>query len=122
MSAEHTLLCGGSPGENVAMLKRLTHAARVLSLTALVTAVATGGVSAARSTARPLAKTYVLTIGTSVPLTSGLKQLADGIDKSVQLAVILANRKHLLPNVTFKARLLDDTVGTNYSPDKDAAN
>jgi branched-chain amino acid transport system substrate-binding protein len=104
------------------MLTRLTHTARALSLTALVTAVATGGVSAAHSTARPQATTYTLTIGTSVPLTSGLKQLADGINKSVQLAVILANQKHLLPNVTFKARLLDDTVGTNYSPDKDAAN
>jgi branched-chain amino acid transport system substrate-binding protein len=104
------------------MLTRLTRAARALGLTALVTAVATGGVSAAQSTARPLATTYTLTIGTSVPLNSGLKQLADGIDKSVQLAVILANQKHLLPNVTFKFRPLDDTVGTNYSPDKDAAN
>jgi len=43
-------------------------------------------------------------------------------NKSVQLAVAQANAKHLLPNVTFQTRLLDDTVGNNYSPDKDAAN
>ena len=50
------------------MLKRLTRAVRALGLTALVTAVATGGVSAAHFTARPHATTYTLTIGTSVPL------------------------------------------------------
>ena len=104
------------------MSSRLGRVGKAAGLSVLAVAIATGGVSAARTAVRSHQTMYTLTIGTSVPLTSGLEQLADGINKSVQLAVILANQKHLLPNVTFKWRLLDDTVGTNYSPDKDAAN
>ena len=103
--------------------KRLQLATRASGLSAVVAAVAVSGVSAAHAAppATPAAS-YVITIGTSVPLSSSLKPLADGIDKSVQLAVMQANAEHLLPNVTFQTRLLDDTVGNNYSPDKDAAN
>lgn len=103
------------------MSKRLVRAAQAAGLSAVIAAIATTGVSAARPATQPHAS-YTLTIGTSVPLSSGLKQLADGINKSVQVAVAQANAAHLVPNVTFKARLLDDTVGTNYSPDKDASN
>lgn len=103
------------------MSKRLIQAGKAAGASALAVAVATGGAYAAKPQAHPQAS-YTLTIGTSVPLSSGLKQLADGINKSVELAVALANQKHLVPNVTFKVRELDDTVGTNYSPDKDAAN
>lgn len=104
------------------MSKRFIQAAKAAGLGALTLAVTTAGVSAARPFARPHAQMYVLYIGTSVPETSSLKQLADGINQSVELAAILANKQHLLPNVTFKWRFTDDTVGTNYSPDKDAAN
>lgn len=94
-------------------------AAGALSLAA-VAALATSSASAARP--HVPAVTYTLTIGTSMPLTSAFKILSDGVDKSVQLAVLQANRKHLIPNVVFKARPLDDAVGNTYSPDKDAAN
>lgn len=100
------------------MSKRLIQAAKAVGLSGLAVAVTTVGVSAAR----PQAASYTIYIGTSVPLSSSLHQLADGINKSVELAALLANQQHLLPNVTFKVRELDDTVGTNYSPDKDAAN
>jgi branched-chain amino acid transport system substrate-binding protein len=103
------------------MSERLIRATKVAGASLLTIAVATGGVSAASSKAHPQA-TYTLTIGTSVPLTSGLHDLADGINKSVEVAVAQANAHHLLKNVVFKVRELDDTVGTNYSPDKDAAN
>ncbi len=103
--------------------KRLQLATKASGLSAVAAAVAVSGVSAAHA-ARPAtpAAAYTITIGTSVPLSSSLKPLADGINKSVQLAVMQANAEHLLPNVTFQTRLLDDTVGNNYSPDKDAAN
>lgn len=103
------------------MTKRFGRIMRATGLSALALGIATTGASAARPAAHPQS-TMTLTIGTSVPLTSGLKELADGINKSVQLAVILANKNKTVPGVYFKTRLLDDTVGTNYSPDKDAAN
>lgn len=103
------------------MSKRITPVIRVTALTALVTAMTIGGASAARPTVHPQSTT-ILTLGTSVPLSSGLKPLADGINKAVQLAAMLANKNHAVPDVYFRTRLLDDTVGTNYSPDKDAAN
>jgi branched-chain amino acid transport system substrate-binding protein len=103
------------------MTKRFGRIMRATGLSALALGIATTGVSAARPAAHPQS-TVTLTIGTSVPLSSGLKPLADGINKSVQLAVSLANESHKVPGVTFKTRLLDDTVGTNYSADKDAAN
>ncbi len=109
-------------------MSRMTSPARRLGriipaagLSALVLAAATPRVGAAHTVTQPAA-TYTLTIGTSMPLTSAAKPLADGVNKAVQLAVLLANQQHLLPNVTFTTRLLDDVVGNNYSPDKDAAN
>jgi len=61
--------------------KRLQLATKASGLSAVAVAVAVSGVSAAHA-ARPAtpAASYTITIGTSVPLSSSLKPLADGIN------------------------------------------
>jgi branched-chain amino acid transport system substrate-binding protein len=87
---------------------------------ALVSLVASGALprTAQAHTARASA---TVTIGVSVPLLQ-LPALATGIAHGVQVAVQQANASNVVPGVTFKAVVKDDTINNAVNPQKDAAN
>jgi branched-chain amino acid transport system substrate-binding protein len=105
------------------MSKRLTRSVKAAVLSALAAVVITSGLSATYSVAqaaRPQARaTY--TIGISVPYLQ-LKELADGIQRGVAVAVGQANAKHLVRGVTFQFEPRDDTVNGKYDGAKDSQN
>ena len=105
------------------MSKRLTRAIKAAGLSVLAVLVTTSGLSARYSVAqatRPQAKaTY--TIGISLPYLE-LKELADGIQRGVAVAISQANAKHLVMGATFRFKALDDTVNGKHDGAKDAQN
>ena len=105
------------------MSKRLPRAIKAAGLSVLAVLVTTSGLSARDSVAqaaRPQA-TATYTIGLSLPYLQ-LKELADGIQRGVAVAVGQANARHLVRGATFKIRPLDDTVNGKYDGAKDAQN
>ncbi len=62
-----------------------------------------------------------VTIGVSVPILQ-LADLANGIARGVKVAAAQANASNLVPGVTFKVTVLDDTINNANNPEKDAAN
>src|SRR5436305_1067467 len=106
--ADHSpLVQGHRPQEDIAMSKRLTRAIKAAGLSVLAVVVTTSGLSATHSVAqaaRPQA-TATYTIGLSLPYLQ-LKELADGIQRGVAVAVGQANARHVVRGVTFKIRRL----------------
>jgi branched-chain amino acid transport system substrate-binding protein len=97
--------------------KRALHALGAVALASLLVGnaaprVAQASVSHANAT---------VTIGVSVPILQ-LAELANGIARGVKVAVAQANATNLVPGVTFKANVLDDTINNSNNPEKDAAN
>ena len=105
------------------MSKRLTRAIKAAGLSVLAVLVTTSGLSARYSVAQAARPHAIVTytIGISVPYLQ-LKELADGIQRGVAVAVGQANAKHLVRGVTFKIKPLDDTVNGKYDGAKDAQN
>jgi len=102
------------------MSSRMKRIGRLLAAGVLLAGMA--GTMPAAQAARPQStglSTY--TIGVSVPFLQ-LKELADGIQRGVQVAVNRANAQKIVPGVTFKVEPLDDTVNGAYSGEKDAQN
>src|SRR5580765_7322612 len=102
------------------MSSRMKRIGRLLAAGMLLAGMA--GTMPAAQAARPQStglSTY--TIGVSVPFLQ-LKELADGIQRGVQVAVNRANTLKIVPGVTFKVEPLDDTVNGAYSGEKDAQN
>jgi branched-chain amino acid transport system substrate-binding protein len=62
-----------------------------------------------------------VTIGVSVPILQ-LATIANGIVHGVKVAVAEANANHVVPGVSFKVNVLDDTINNAANPEKDAAN
>lgn len=105
------------------MSKRFGRAAKTAGLSILAVGVATSSLGAARSTAQAAHSqaTATYAIGLSLPYLQ-LKELADGIERGVRVAVGQANAKHLVPGVTFSVKTLDDTVNGKNDGAKDAQN
>lgn len=107
------------------MSPRVARLGRLLAGSALLTGTtgttgAAGVAHAAQAAAHPQAKvTY--TVGVSVPFNE-LKELATGIDHAVRVAVAQANKRNLVPGVTFQVKSLDDTVNGKHDGAKDAQN
>lgn len=86
----------------------------------LISALAGGALPRSAHASHAHANTIV-TIGVSVPLLQ-LPALATGIAHGVQVAAQQANAANVLPGVTFKTSIKDDTINNAVSPQKDAAN
>jgi branched-chain amino acid transport system substrate-binding protein len=71
--------------------------------------------------AHPVTAGGTVTIGVSVPLNE-YPNLPEGIEYGVKIAVAQANAAHVVPGVTFQAKVLDDTINNKHDPVKDAAN
>jgi len=100
------------------MSSRMTRAARLLAAGTLL--VGGIGVVPAAQAAHPHAAVKYA-IGVSVPFLE-LKELADGIQRGVQLAVNRANASNKIPGVSFTVMPLDDTVNGKHDGAKDAQN
>jgi branched-chain amino acid transport system substrate-binding protein len=90
-------------------------------LVAGVLLAGTCGVVPVAQAARPQVNLTTYTIGISLPYLE-LKELSDGIQRGVQVAVNQANASHLVPGATFKIEPLDDTINGAHSGAKDANN
>lgn len=105
------------------MSKRLSRVAQAAALSVLAATMTTGGLSAKLSMVQAAhtqaAATY--TIGISLPYLQ-LKELADGIQRGVAVAVSQANSSHLVAGVKFQFKALDDTINGKNDGSKDAQN
>jgi branched-chain amino acid transport system substrate-binding protein len=101
-------------------VSRSKTAFRGAGAVALVSLVA-GGTLPRTALAHTARANATVTIGVSVPLLQ-LPALATGIAHGVQVAVQQANAGNVVPGVTFKAVVKDDTINNAVNPQKDAAN
>jgi branched-chain amino acid transport system substrate-binding protein len=97
--------------------KRALHVLGAVALTSLLV----GNAAPRDAHASVSNATATVTIGVSVPILQ-LAELANGIARGVKVAVAQANATNLVPGVTFKAEVLDDTINNSNNPEKDAAN
>lgn len=96
------------------------HVLRVVGGVALVSMLAGSGIPQVAQASKSSANATV-TIGVSVPILQ-LAELANGIARGVKVAAAQANASNVVPGVTFKVTVSDDTINNSNNPEKDASN